>query len=116
MFNKTLTKDDKKRINIAVLNEQNIGGISELLNAIGIAEAKFHGTRGVHEAVIQKIADTLSRYAAVLDVIIQQQSNITAVIWGSIRFLLQVKSPTIYEHIMRDFLLITGCCERSRSD
>jgi hypothetical protein len=100
-FNKTLTKDDKKRINIAVLKEQNIGGIAELLNAIGLVKAKFHGTRGVHEAVVQKIAHTLSQYAAVVDIMIQQQPNITAVVWGSIRFLLQVKSPTRYMHMIR---------------
>jgi hypothetical protein len=104
--------DDKKRINTAVLNEQNIGGIAELLNAIGIARAKFHGTRGVHEAVAHKIAHTLNRYAAVVDVMIQQQPNITAVVWGSIRFLLQVKHPTICAYDTSDFSLIAGCCQR----
>jgi hypothetical protein len=85
-----LTKDDKKRIDLGSENIPVIQTIEDIFKTSMQAYLIHDRSRKGAFEVLNKVSKIVNRYAKVIDVFIQQQPDITAVVWGSVRFLTQV--------------------------
>ena len=91
LFNDSLTKDDKKRVGTTKSNKnQNVSSINDLLKATEAAKEQCLADRGPFRKKLESILKTFDQYAPVIDVMIEHQPHITALVWGSIRGLLGV--------------------------
>jgi hypothetical protein len=85
-----LTKDDKKRIDLRSENIPVIQTIEDIFKTSIQAKSIHDRSRKGATGVFNKVSRIVNKYAKVIDVFIQQQPDITAVVWGSVRFLTQV--------------------------
>ncbi|KAG5657886.1 hypothetical protein KAF25_007919 [Fusarium avenaceum] len=67
-----------------------VESVQDLIRAAQTAHFKLVGSRGKFGEIFHKIVSCLDRNSQVIDVCIQQEPKTTALIWGPIRFLLQV--------------------------
>lgn len=90
-FNDTLTKDDKRRIDLASSSQSQVYCSLPVLvqHTMTITTSGIEKTSKFNSK-LEAFFTSLKQYAKVLDVYIQPQSDFTAVVWGSMRFLLQV--------------------------
>jgi hypothetical protein len=89
-FNDTLHHGDKKRIQLGTESVSEIKEVKKLFETAQNAKLQHDEGRKGYSGYPRKILKEIHKYAQVVDVFIQQQPEITAVIWGSIRFLIQV--------------------------
>ncbi len=92
MFNKTLKPGSKKRLNVDVATGQPVLTFHDLVLATTDAQERFKSrlTRAGHWT--RQLVQCLLKYGKGIDVFIQQQPDITAVVWGTVRFLIVVGS------------------------
>jgi hypothetical protein len=55
------------------------------------AKETCHSSRGTFQKKLEAFLDWVEPYVPVGDVLIQQQPNITAIVWGGLRFLIRVR-------------------------
>jgi hypothetical protein len=58
------------------------------------AKEKCDASRGAFQRKLEKFIDWIQPYTPVADVLIQQQPNVTTIVWGGLRFLLGVRQET----------------------
>ena len=85
-----MTKDDKKKIDLGSENFPVIQTIEDIFKTSLQANLSHDRSREGATDVFNKVFKIVDKYAKVIDVFIQQQPDITAVVWGSVRFLIQV--------------------------
>ncbi len=86
-----MLKDDKKRIDLQANDLDVIQGVQDLFGLL-LANVDHERTRGGSIEVLSRLTKTINKYAKVVDVFIQQQPDITAIVWGTVRFLIQVST------------------------
>ncbi|CZR69763.1 uncharacterized protein PAC_19663 [Phialocephala subalpina] len=64
--------------------------LAELFEAVDAAKEKSRASESRWRAKIDEALDRFQLYAPAVDVLIQQQPNITSIVWGSFRLLLHV--------------------------
>jgi ElaB/YqjD/DUF883 family membrane-anchored ribosome-binding protein len=92
IFNRDLTKDEAKRIGatLTTRNEQQPCNLNDLLEDVAkLHDSKVKARSQAHQR-IDSVVTALNTHAQVIDVFIQQQPDITAVVWGAVRFLIGV--------------------------
>ncbi|KAG4444114.1 hypothetical protein IFR05_000343 [Cadophora sp. M221] len=103
LFNQQLTVDPRKRIAntststpTASSNSQHVPcKFEDLLNTVvSLNEARKQG-RSTATARIETALIAINSHAKAVDVLIQQQPDITAVVWGAFRFLLGIAAKEI---------------------
>ncbi|MCJ1419054.1 hypothetical protein MMC32_005405 [Xylographa parallela] len=95
-FNETLTPGSNKRINI--LNPGNghqLCNIRDLLDSAQEAERKCSASRGSIRSFLEAVVKAANRYAAVVDVLVQQQPDIVALVWGAVRLLVNIAAAEV---------------------
>ena len=95
IFNADLTKDKSKEI---VLDQVNGGGVTqpfrglqELIEVNLRAHSRCYDSRAHVFRQLGESFQAVHSFAPVFDVMIQQQPFIAALIWGSVRFIIQVR-------------------------
>jgi hypothetical protein len=92
-FKANLTRDDDKRIIVSGPVEGpsccSIDELHSTMEGLRIQCAKEN--RGRAQKWLEGLAKSAQRYAPALDVIAQSQPDVTAVIWGALRFLIVVR-------------------------
>lgn len=97
LFNENLTSDSKKRIATTLTSNRQHQPCS-LADLIGSAEEcknKNIKQRSPTRKYIENIVTTFNQHAQVIDVLVQQSPDITAVVWGAFRFLIGVAAREI---------------------
>jgi hypothetical protein len=91
IFNRDLTRDPKKRITSDFTNhtQWSQGSLREVVEAAERARDGCHD-RGLVRTRLEQIIQEGIRHAPVVDVMVQHQPHITALVWGSIRLLIDV--------------------------
>jgi len=101
-FNESLTKDPRKRILPATTtttgsplsspSNKHVAActLEELLEEVRNIEAQCTGQQSTRRRRVEGLLVTINEHARVIDVLIQQQPDITAVVWGAVRFLIGV--------------------------
>jgi len=79
---------------VAAFKAGNTCSLDDLCLATEAAKAKCTREAGTLRARLDQILVTVYEYSKAVDVIIQQQPDITAVVWGAMRFLIQVSYTT----------------------
>ena len=94
IFNTRLTKDPRKKITGPRLkSETNACSLAQLVKATEEAHRVCYSKQTPGIARFQQILLAINKHALVADVLIQHQPQVTALVWGSIRFLIQVLCP-----------------------
>jgi len=82
-------RDDKRKIK----NYIDAGcTLNELFDAIDGARQKSRESRSSWKGKLDDGLERFAKYAPAIDVFIQQQPNITSVVWGSCRLILRVRA------------------------
>jgi hypothetical protein len=93
IFNKNLTQDPKKRIDASHV-QGNIAacGVRDLVAAAASLQdqSPCNTRKGPWRERLERIIQAANKYAAVVDVMVQHQPHITALVWGAIRLLIGV--------------------------
>ncbi len=100
IYNSTLTKDDKKRINIGKLEGHPMTDLVSMLETARQAKSLSDARRSDFQQKAESFMTVFNRYAACVDVMIQQSPETTAIVWGSIRFLMGVRLIDFIHYIM----------------
>jgi ABC-type transporter Mla subunit MlaD len=92
MFNNNLTKDGAKKIGTTLTNNNQHPPctLEDLLLDVTKLQKKRNKDRSDAQRRIDTVITAINQHAQVIDVLIQQQPDITAVVWGAIRFLIGV--------------------------
>jgi len=89
-----LTNKKSKTIEIGDAETDEFWGLEELKVVTRQAYQKCYGARNPTYMQLAKCLEALDRHAPVVDVMIQQQPFFINIIWGGIRFIVQVSRPT----------------------
>lgn len=92
IFNRDLTKDESKRIGttLTTSNQHQPCDLNNLLDGVAKLQANRNKDRSEAHRRIDSVITALNQHAQVIDVFIQQPPDITAVVWGAVRFLIGV--------------------------
>ncbi len=92
LFNENLTNDEAKKIGTTLTtnNRQQPCTLQELLQDITKLQESWKKDCSDTQRRIDTVITTINQHAQVIDVLIQQQPDITSVVWGAIRFLVGV--------------------------
>jgi hypothetical protein len=91
LHNATLKPGSKKRIDQNhVSTEQYVKDLSTLAHSTHNLYNKPDEGCGSALSKLQSVIQAVHRFAPVVDTFVQNQPHITALVWGSIRFLIQV--------------------------
>jgi hypothetical protein len=90
LFNTGLTSDASKRITTSTTNLHLPCTLDKLLRDAVKLKDSCANQRSPAQKRIEDVLTTINTNAQVIDVIIQQQPDITAVVWGAFRFLIGV--------------------------
>ena len=91
IYNSTLTKDDKKRIDIGKWESHPMTTLVSMLDSARQAKSLSDARKSGFQQKAESFMTVFNRYAACVDVMIQQSPETTAIVWGSIRFLMGVR-------------------------
>ena len=97
IFNTKLTKDPKKQIDLKAIESQSLGPNNSLQVYIKDAEdAKNNCVDkiGVVRRNLENTFERLQEYTSIVNVAIQHDPHVTALVWGAIRLVLQACTPT----------------------
>jgi hypothetical protein len=86
-----LTSDDEKKIDLAAERVPVLFSIQDLFETSIQANSQYENTKKGRSRIFIRMANIVNKYSKAVDVFIQQQPDITAVVWGSVRFLIQVR-------------------------
>jgi hypothetical protein len=94
IFDCYLTSDNSKRIGSAsaVQGQHQSCKLEELLGEASKLQQSNAGQRSVAQQRIEDVITAINQHARVIDVLIQQQPDITSIIWGAFRCLIGVRS------------------------
>lgn len=95
LFNANLTSDSRKKITSALASnhQHQRCTLDDLLSQVDkYKKRKLQRSTTLNH--IENIITTLDQHAKVVDVLIQQQPDITAIVWGAVRFLIGVYDPS----------------------
>ncbi|KAK0129464.1 hypothetical protein ONS96_000035 [Cadophora gregata f. sp. sojae] len=97
LFNQQLTSDPRKRIgNTSTSNIQHMPcKLEDLLKTVVSLTETHKKNRTVAQSRIETALIAISSHAKAIDVLIQQQPDITAVVWGAFRFLIGIAAKEI---------------------
>ncbi|KAH6684704.1 hypothetical protein B0J14DRAFT_573414 [Halenospora varia] len=98
IFNKELTSDPKKKISITSPSNNSQHApckLEDLLATAGELQKERDGKRSRTRLRVERVIKTINEHSKVIDVLIQQQPDITAVVWGAFRFLIGVATRDI---------------------
>jgi hypothetical protein len=103
IFNTSLTKDRRKRIQSSdTSTRKHSCSLFELVIATQEAHRQCYSKNIPGAANFKRVLQAVNKYALVADVLIQHQPHTTAIVWGCIRFLIQVrtclKPPVVEAH------------------
>ena len=90
IFNSTLTRDDKKRIDVRATRDHPTSSLKTLPDSAMQAKEASDASRSTFRKGAERFVAVFHKYAICVDVMIQQSPEITSVVWGSIRFLMGV--------------------------
>jgi hypothetical protein len=92
LFNENLTNDEAKKIGTTLTtnNRQQPCTLEELLQDVTKLQESWKNDRSDTQRRIDTVITSINQHAQVIDVLIQQQPDITSVVWGAIRFLIGV--------------------------
>lgn len=90
IFNFTLTRDDKKRIDTKTMGEHPTSSLKTLLESATQAKEASDASGSTFRKKAEHFVTVFHDYATCVDAMIQQSPEITSVVWGSIRFLMGV--------------------------
>jgi hypothetical protein len=92
IFNRDHTKDDAKRIGATLTtnNQHQPCNLEDLLEDAAKVQESWKKHRSDAHEQIDTVITAINQHAQVIDVLIQQQPDITAIVWGAIRFLIGV--------------------------
>ncbi|MCJ1284702.1 hypothetical protein MMC26_004038 [Xylographa opegraphella] len=95
-FNETLTPESKKRINILNPGDRHqLCNIHDLLDSALEAQRKCSASRRSIRNFLEAVVKAANRYAPVIDVLVQPQPDIVALVWGAIRLLINIAAAEI---------------------
>ncbi len=104
-----MKRDDRKRINLEEASDLDaIIGVECLLASLLTTVDHEKSKKGPIQ-VFNRLTKTINKYAKVVDVFIQQQPDITAVVWGTVRFLIQVSTSHTKIKFKTQTDKMTGC-------
>lgn len=94
LYNVTLTEDPKKKIDLSQpLSETHpVATLEELIKFTQEAKSKCDENRWPMSSTVDSMLKCFGTYALVIDVMIQEQPHVTALVWGGIRALLSVRT------------------------
>lgn len=92
IFNTSLTRDPKKRIEIAAFANGSSSGqtLQSCISDAENARTKYADTIGPVQRNLEKVFERIQVYSSIVDVAIQHDPHITALVWGAVRLILQV--------------------------
>lgn len=112
-FNDKLTEDPAKRIALSgtVYSQFSIGDLIDTANDV---KRRSQADKSRCRQKFDNILNWFRQYGQVVDVMIQHQPEITALVWGSIRLLLTVMLARSL--LVHPWLMVTiDCCSRARN-
>ena len=92
LFNGHLTSDARKKIATTLTSnhQHQPCTLGDLLKQADVLRDKNNKQRSAAQKQIESLLTTINQHAKVIDVLIQQQPDITALVWGAFRFLIGV--------------------------
>jgi hypothetical protein len=99
IFNQELTKDKKKKIDLSNLsNNHPLCSLPALVEATKDEREKSGVVTSPAATALRRSIELVHTYAPIADVFIQHQPHITAIVWGCVRFLIEVSVPLALFH------------------
>lgn len=99
IFNSSLTKDDKKRLDTNAAERHPTSSIEQILESARKAKSVSDKQRGTFQQKAETILAVFHKYAICFDVMIQQSPEVTSIVWGSVRFLMGVRPLATARHL-----------------
>ena len=87
--------NDKGRINIDSPTGHPTCNIQDLLSATISARAECDGKRTGFQRKLEIIISSLQQYSPIINVLTQQDTDITVIVWGALRLLIGVSAQEI---------------------